>query len=225
MKLAVGVMARSPKAEGKTRLAPHLDSQTLAALREAMLADTLAAVCAAARVDALVFVAPDDRGHDVLAHAPRILPVLPQGAGDLGERMQRALSELIDARGYDGAILVGSDVPLLTPEHVAEAANLLRTRGGVVIGPADDGGYYLLGMSPRVFGELFDGIEWGSDSVLDATLRTAQRNRIDACLIRGAYDIDTIEDLRRLERDLEREPLDVAVHTRRALAGGGRLGR
>jgi glycosyltransferase A (GT-A) superfamily protein (DUF2064 family) len=69
----------------------------------------------------------------------------------------------------------------------------------------------------RVFGKLFEGIEWGGDSVLMDTMRAADALHIDACLIRGAYDIDTIEDLRRLERDLELEPPELALHVRRAL--------
>jgi uncharacterized protein len=130
--------------------------------------------------------------------------------------MRDAFVELIERRGHDAAILVGTDAPLLTADHLDEAAALLRARGGVVLGPADDGGYYLIGMT-RVFRGLFEGIEWGTDSVLMDTMRAAEALHVDACLIRGAYDIDTIEDLRRLERDLAVEPPEVARNVRTAL--------
>ena len=216
MKIAIGVMARAPSAPGKTRLGPDLPEPQLRALREAMLADTLAAACAVSHAAVVVFVTPEASDAEVVSLAPRALSIRPQRGADLGERMRNAIAELIERDGYEAAILAGTDAPLVTAEHFEEAITLLRTRGGVVIGPADDGGYYLIGMT-RVFNALFAGVEWGSDSVLTDTMRIAERLRIDAHLIRGAYDIDTIADLRRLERDLETEPCTVAPHTRRAL--------
>lgn len=216
MRIAVGVIARAPSAPGKTRLAAHVPEPQLRQLREALLADTLAVVCGATYIDVVVFATPEGCEQEILALAPRALPIRPQRGADLGERMCNALTELIEHDKYDAAILVGTDVPLLTPEHVDEAAALLRTRGGIVLGPADDGGYYLIGMT-RVFGAVFDGIEWGGDTVLIDTITTADRLRLDACLIRGAYDVDTIDDVRRLERDLLTEPPEVARHTRAAL--------
>lgn len=218
MKIAIGVMARAPSTPGKTRLSADVPEPRLRLLREALLADTLAVVCAAPHLQPFVFVTPGGVDAEVLRLAPRAMTILPQRGDDLGARMRDALTVLLDAQGFDAAILVGTDVPLLTAEHLDEAAALLRTRGGVVLGPADDGGYYLIGMT-RVFPELFEGIEWGSDSVLMETMRIADRRRIDACLIRGAYDIDTVGDLRRLMRDLETEPPSVAPNTRVVLKG------
>jgi uncharacterized protein len=214
--IAVGVMARAPSTPGKTRLAADLSEPGLRALREALLSDTLTVICSVAHIQPFVFVTPDDAGDEMLPYLPREVPVRPQRGDDLGARMRNALAALIDVERFDAAVLVGSDIPLIAPEHIDEATALLRTRGGVVLGPADDGGYYLIGMT-RVFPELFAGIEWGSDSVLMDTMRIAERQHIDVCLIRGAYDIDTLEDLRRLERDLERELPHVAPSTRRVL--------
>ena len=209
-------MARAPSAPGKTRLAADLPEPRLRALREALLADTLTVICSAAHIQPFVFVTPDDAGDEMLPYLPREVAVRPQRGDDLGARMRNALAELIELERFDAGVLVGTDAPLITTEHIDEATALLRTRGGVVLGPADDGGYYLIGMT-RVFPELFAGVEWGSDSVLMDTMRIAERRHIDVCLIRGAYDIDTIEDLRRLEGDLEREPPQVAPHTRQVL--------
>ena len=77
-----------------------------------------------------------------------------------------------------------------------------------MLGPADDGGYYLIGMT-RPHAALFDGIAWGSESVLTDTLRTAERIGVEARLVRSAYDVDTFDDLLRLERDLAWAPADL----------------
>lgn len=217
MKTAIGVMARAPSSPGKTRLQAALSPSRLLALRTALLADTLETVCAFPLADVVVFVTPPGADAEIRALAPRALPVVAQEGDDLGARMQHACEELIERRGYASAMLIGTDAPLLTSAHLDEAATLLRTRGGVVLGPADDGGYYLIGLT-RVFAPLFEGIAWGTDTVLMDTMAIADRLRIDACLIRGAYDVDTNDDLRRLERDLDVEPPDVAPHLRRFLA-------
>ena len=216
MKTAIGVMARAPSSPGKTRLAASVSEPSLRALRAAMLADTVAVASAIPHADVVVFVTPAESAAEMSALLPRNVQVRPQRGTDLGERMRHAIAELIDGDGDNAAILVGTDAPLVTTEHFAEAVAVLRTRGGVVIGPADDGGYYLIGMT-RVFADLFTGIEWGTDSVLRDTMRIAERLHLDANLIRGTYDIDTIADLRRLARDLALEPPSVAPRTRLAL--------
>jgi len=213
-------MTRAPSSPGKTRLEPHLSPQHLHGLRVALLADTLSVVTATPHVDPIIFVTPADAEAEVVAIAGRPVPVIPQRGRDLGQRMRHALHVLIDERGYDAAVLVGADAPLLTADHVSEATSLLRTRGGVVVGPADDGGYYLIGMT-SVHDRLFDGIEWGTDTVLADTMRRADALGIDLCLIRGTYDVDTVDDLRRLERDLALEPPDVARHVRLWIADCG----
>jgi len=220
MRAAVGVMARAPSAPGKTRLAAALSEPRLRDLREALAADTLAVVCGLRELDVVVFATPDGSDAEMRALAPRPILVRPQRGTDLGARMRNALAELIQEDGYDAAILVGTDAALLSAEHFDEAIALLRERGGAVLGPADDGGYYLIGMT-RVYEALFEGVEWGSDSVLADTMRIADRLRIDACLIRGAYDVDTIADVQRLKKDLDLEPPHVAAHTRRVLRGLG----
>jgi rSAM/selenodomain-associated transferase 1 len=212
------VLARAPSSGGKSRLAPHLSAPRLTALRHALLADTLTAV--ASLPDVFVFVTPDE----AVSEMETGLPVVPQGGGDLGARMLHALQFLLQgsdptaaqprALTPNAAILVGSDIPLLTANHIMEAASTLQTSGGVVLGPADDGGYYLIGMT-QVHAGLFEGIAWGGESVLTDTLRAAERVGIDAHLARSAYDVDTIDDLLRLERDLPWLPSGVCPALRR----------
>jgi glycosyltransferase A (GT-A) superfamily protein (DUF2064 family) len=140
---------------------------------------------------------------------------IAQQGEDLGARMCSAMEELLERRGYAAAMLIGADVPLMTPRHLTEAAELL-IRDTIVLGPADDGGYYLIGMR-QVRRELFASaeVEWGTGTALADTLRIADRMGADARLIGSACDVDTIEDLHRLETDLVRAPAHVALHLRR----------
>jgi rSAM/selenodomain-associated transferase 1 len=222
---AVGVMARAPSSAGKTRLAAHLSPSRLIALRSALLADTLHALAGVPHVT--IFFTPDNAEEEIATAVGRrrapaftIVPALVrQDAGDLGARMLGALRHLLSVETCDAALLVGSDIPLLTADHVLEAADTLQASGGVVLGPADDGGYYLIGMTEAREG-LFDGIAWGTDSVLTDTLRAAARIGVEARLARSAYDVDTIEDLRRLERDLALAPADRCAELRRWFSEG-----
>lgn len=210
MTLGIGVMARAPSSEGKSRLAPHLSANRLRALREALLADTLRTVTRANRPEpppsltaseAIVFVTPGECGGEVAALSEAAIACVPQAEGDLGRRMCAAFLHLLQTLKHDAAILVGSDIPLLTTDHLDDARETLAATPGVVLGPADDGGYYLIG-TRTVHAELFEGVAWGTASVLTDTLRAAERAGIEARLLRSGYDVDTIEDLRRLERDL-----------------------
>lgn len=109
--------------------------------------------------------------------------VAGQGEGDLGARMARAMP----------AIVVGSDVPGMTAAHVLAAADLL-TRHDVVVGPADDGGYWLIGMR-RLVPELFESMPWGTPAVFAETRRRAQALGIDIAEADTLADLDTPEDL------------------------------
>jgi hypothetical protein len=131
--------------------------------------------------------------------------------------MLAAMRHLLERLKYDAALLVGSDIPWLTADHAREAIAVLETRGGVVLGPADDGGYYLIGMTWPI-DRLFKDIAWGTRSVLTDTLRAAERLGVDARLIRSAYDVDTMADLRRFERELAQGPADACPHLRQWLS-------
>jgi len=133
--------------------------------------------------------------------------------------MRAAFAHLLQTLNCDAAILVGSDIPLLTADHFDEARETLAATDGVVLGPADDGGYYLIGMR-RVYAELFEGVAWGTSRVLTDTLRVANRAGIKARLIRPAYDVDTIEDLQRLEDDLRNASPELAPHVRAWFGAG-----
>jgi rSAM/selenodomain-associated transferase 1 len=112
-----------------------------------------------------------------------------QRGRDLGERMHHALSR------NPGAILIGTDCPALTAADLRRAARLLRGGAEVVIAPAEDGGYALIG-ARRVPAELFRDIEWGTSSVYEETVKRLKAHRWRA--LRTVWDLDRPEDLERL---------------------------
>lgn len=116
----------------------------------------------------------------------------PQSGEDLGERMLRALEEL--HREFERPmVLVGSDSPDLPLEVVHDATEALDD-ADVVLGPAEDGGYYLIGMrEPQP--AVFEGMEWSHPDVLEETLRRAGEAELDAATLRAWRDYDRLEDL------------------------------
>jgi rSAM/selenodomain-associated transferase 1 len=217
---AIAVMARAPSSPGKTRLSPYYSESRLRALRAALLADALHVVAAVPEVDHYIFFTPDDAKDEISAIAADRFELVSQRGDDLGQRMEGTVKELLVSRGCAAALLVGSDIPTLDAACFTEARATLESNGGVVIGPADDGGYYLIGMR-ELHAELFRDIEWGTAGVLNDTLRAAARAGVEARLIRGGFDIDTMEDLRRLEWELKSATLNAAPNLRRWLDEGG----
>ena len=118
-----------------------------------------------------------------------------QKGADLGERMQRALSRAL--RRHRGAILIGADCPALRPEDLRRAARLLAGGCDVVLGPAQDGGYVLLG-ARRVSPRLFEGIPWGTSGVYAATLKALDASGYRWRALRPLWDVDRPQDVERL---------------------------
>jgi rSAM/selenodomain-associated transferase 2/rSAM/selenodomain-associated transferase 1 len=116
----------------------------------------------------------------------------PQGAGDLGSRMERAFREAFRTR-VGPVVLVGTDCPGMTSAHLREAFVSLRHKD-LVLGPAKDGGYYLIGLRRDVPG-LFRGVSWGSGEVLERTLHIARARNLHVELLDLLDDVDRPEDL------------------------------
>jgi len=116
-----------------------------------------------------------------------------QYGDDLGEKMANAIVHIL--KEHKVAIVIGSDCPLLSPEHLRLAVEKLQYND-LVIGPAEDGGFYLIGMK-KVQPDLFTDIEWSSDKVLTQTLEKAKAAGLSVSLLKTLYDIDYAEDWRR----------------------------
>jgi rSAM/selenodomain-associated transferase 1 len=116
----------------------------------------------------------------------------PQGSGDLGEKLHRAFHETFQT-GTKRVVIIGTDCPDLTAEILEEAFEALLPRD-LVIGPASDGGYYLIGLS-RMIPELFEGIEWGGEKVFAQTISKAREVGAGFELLVQLSDVDRPEDL------------------------------
>ena len=192
---ALVVFARHPVAgRVKTRLTPAMPAAHVAALYAAMLADTLAAgaaCCAAVREIWWADEQEDENAFEV----PSPFAQRRQPAGDLGARLAAASAALLAAPGAR-VVIIGSDAPALSAAHLDAAFAALREHD-VVLGPAGDGGYWLIGLS-RAAPELFDGIAWSTDAVLRETRARADRGSLRVAMLPTLADLDTPADLARL---------------------------
>lgn len=116
----------------------------------------------------------------------------PQAAGDLGERMQQAFQSAFE-RGSRQVVTIGIDCPELDAPRLAQAFQALQGHD-LVLGPATDGGYYLIGLR-RLIPELFSGIAWGSDQVFRQTIAIAETKGVAIARLAPLTDVDRPEDL------------------------------
>ena len=188
------VFLKAPRpGQVKTRLAAEIGDEAAArvyrGLAERVLAQT--APEAPDTYRRLVFFTPADAHAEIAAWLPGETLVAQEGA-DLGQRMDGAFAEAF-ARGATRAALVGTDVPRLTRAHVREALAALGQQA-VVIGPAADGGYYLVALRERR-PELFRGVDWGTAGVCSATVERASSLGLAVHFLEPLRDVDTAADL------------------------------
>ena len=188
------VMAKAPRSgQPKTRLHPLLGPAGCAKLQAALIRNVRTIVTDAG-LRCVVAVDPPGAAGDMAALIGSSATVFAQSGGDLGERMRHAANTSFGA-GAARVVLLGVDAPTLQPRHLAEAVRLLDDGADVVLGPAVDGGYYLLGLR-RPVDALF-GLEraaWGGPTVLDDTLAIARRHRLAVDLLEPLTDLDTVAD-------------------------------
>ncbi len=122
----------------------------------------------------------------------------PQCSGDLGLRMKRSFEDAFMA-GANTAVIIGTDIPHITHEIIQKAFDVLKQKN-IVLGPAKDGGYYLIGLQgysqPPAKPDLFANINWGAGDVLDKTLRIAKHSELSFKLLEVLEDVDNPEDLK-----------------------------
>jgi uncharacterized protein len=215
-RVAVAIMAKAPRPGAvKTRLCPPLDAAEAAALYRCFLLDKIAAVRALANTQPVVAYTPDEACAEFAALAPD-MTLVPQRGPDLGARLSATLAGLL-AAGHVGAIAVDSDTPTLPREFLQQAVDSLIEAGpDVVLGPTEDGGYYLIGVR-AVHRALFDAIPWSTSAVLEVTLRRAAAAGLRTVCLSPWFDVDTPDDLRRLQSALDDG--QAAGETGRFLAG------
>jgi rSAM/selenodomain-associated transferase 1 len=228
--VAAGIFAKAPvSGRVKTRLVPPLTNDEAAAVARVSLEETLRRFPAAVPVAWTLFLdgldGVDGTAEPWLAALARArgVAIAPQGTGDLGARLTRAFAAL-RAAGAKEVVMVGSDSPTLDPARISEAFDRLRT-ADLALGPARDGGYYLIGTRDAA-DTLFEGIPWGTGSVAAETLRRAERSGSSVALLPEWYDLDEMADLTRAANDAADCPMLAALLATLlpSLAGRGRNG-
>jgi len=195
--VAVAIMAKAPRpGTVKTRLCPPLVAAEAAALYRCFLLDKIATVGALVDARPVIAYSPDDARAELGGLAPGFTLVAQHGP-DLGARLHATLADLL-AAGHVGAIAVDSDTPTLPSAFLQQAVDCLSRPGpDVVLGPTEDGGYYLIGVrSPHR--ELFEGVPWSTSEVLEITRRRAAASGLRAVDLPSWFDVDTPDDLERL---------------------------
>jgi rSAM/selenodomain-associated transferase 1 len=227
---ALAVMTKVPQAgQVKTRLVPPLAPDEAAELNKAFLRDTAAAISnAASSEDACGIAVYTPIGAELVYVdiLPADFVLLPQRGESFGERLYFATVDLFKC-GFESVCLIDSDSPTVPPENFARAVELLQRPGErIVLGPSDDGGYYLIGLK-KPHREVFERIDWSTERVLDQTVRRAAESGLEVELLPPGYDIDDAAALRRLCDELlgQNTCRSVAPNTRNFLAALGEQNR
>ena len=224
---ALAVMTKAPRTgQVKTRLAPPLTPDEAAALNACFLRDTTNALSAAAMrgkksgrnargVAMYTPVGSEDAYSNLLSPC---FDLVPQREGSFGERLCFAVEDLFKC-GFDTVCLIDSDSPTVPASSFAQAVDILSSPGDrVVLGPTEDGGYYLIGLKKH-HRELFERIDWSTERVFEQTVARAQDIGVETKLLPSGYDVDNSTTLRRLCDELlsEDSPAEIAPTTRKFL--------
>ncbi len=206
----IAILTRAPRDGGKTRLFAALGRPVDPALLEALLLDTVSGAATAGLP--IVLSVPGGGGGLPGKSGGRMagVDVIPQPPGDLGDRMRGTMAALF-AAGAHRVVLIGSDLPAMTAGPIWSALEQLRRDpSALVIGPAHDGGYYLI--AATAVPPVFAGIDWGSDRVLAQTLAAAALAEMPVQLVEPMRDVDTLEDLQMLPEHARRSRAWMEAH-------------
>ncbi len=182
-----------------TRLCPPLSPDDAARLQRSCLRLLCERAFRAWPVQPKLIFSPDDAEDRFRELVGPFIPARPQGEGDLGERMLHA-AQTSFADGADEVILVGSDSPTMPAARITDVQRELQ-KHDAVIGPCDDGGFYVLGLK-KTHDEMFSDIAWGGDQACAQTIQRLKSCGLKTTSIDPWYDIDRIDDLRRAVEDI-----------------------
>ena len=216
---AVAIMAKAPQpGQVKTRLCPPLSHREAAQLYHCFLRDKIAQVNALPRVAPVVSYSPDESKSAFQHLTPRRFLLIPQRGDDLGARLVFTFDQLF-RQGYTQVIVVDSDTPTLPTAYLEQGLRLIAARqNDVVLGPTEDGGYYLVGLR-RSHPKLFERMPWSTSRVLPETRRRSEQSGLTVAYTDSWYDVDTPADLTRLIESLAHLQDGLAQQTRQFLQG------
>jgi rSAM/selenodomain-associated transferase 1 len=196
-KKCILLFLRAPeKGRVKTRLAAGIGDNAALDLYRLFVEDILG-MLSRTGYPVVLYGHPAEKLGDISTWLGPNLPCRPQAGGDLGLKMAMAFSEVFSS-GFEKVLLIGSDIPDL-PSRIIQSAFSALDQEGAAIGPAEDGGYYLIAFNRSAFSaSVFDNISWGSEKVLPQTLAAFRENDTLVHRLEIWRDIDTIEDLEAL---------------------------
>ena len=197
----------------KTRLAAHIGKEDATKLYRCFIHDTFSRISLLKNIDIIAAYTPQN----LISRAKRLAPsgaiIIPQKGRDLGERLRNIFSHLFSI-GYKKIAIIGADSPDLPIEYIEKSFLLLKGKTGLVLGPAEDGGYYIIAMSnpptPPLLkggeggfaGEIFKDIPWSTGTVFKETIEKAKRAGLKSAILPKWYDVDEINSLKKLRNNL-----------------------
>ncbi len=206
--VAVAIVCKIPMAgQSKTRLSPPLRPKECAALSACFIQDlagTIATLTAEGDVVGYALYTPTGSEPDLRCLLPGDFRLIAQSEGDLSTRLIKGTADLFEA-GHDGAILINADSPTLPRTILRAAVEATRGADNVVLSPAIDGGYTLIGVS-QPHPHLYEDMPWSTDVVYARTLDRAREIGLPVVSLPAWYDIDDAASLRLLEAELRGAP-------------------
>lgn len=198
-------MTKAPVAgASKTRLVPPLSATEAASLSACFLRDTcdnIARICSDKTAEGVGVYTPVGSEAFFNGLLPSSFRLLGQRGTLFGERLFHATEDLFSL-GYESLCLIDSDSPTLPPRFLRAAISALARSGDrVVLGPAKDGGYYLIGLK-RIHRRLFENVDWSTSRVLTQTIARANEIKLPVTLLPAWFDVDDAETLRQLCNEL-----------------------
>ena len=194
---AIIVFARLPvKGRVKTRLAKELGIDVATSFYKVCAEHTFKEILKfdSTQVVPFLFFSEESEIDEMRNWTKNKFRYYSQKGHDLGERMSNAFNTIFDA-GYRNVILVGTDAPGISAELITDAFSQLKDYN-CVIGPSEDGGYYLMGLKQKLF-YLFNEMEWSTNAVFSRTIERLKQRNHDYALMQKMIDIDTKEDLKK----------------------------
>jgi uncharacterized protein len=206
---ALALMTKAPRAgQVKTRLVPPLTNDEAAQLNRCFLQDTGATISAccsdltarnpgrpiACGIAVYTPVGAESEYADIL---PADFSLLPQRGKNFGERLYSAAEDLLKC-GFAAVCLIDSDSPTIPAQNFSRAVELLWSSDDrLVLGPCDDGGYYLIGLR-QLHSAVFEGIDWSTERVCEQTKQRAAQIGLEVCELPRGFDVDDYATLHRL---------------------------
>lgn len=197
----------------KTRLQPRLNPIQAASLYMALVRDTIHTIHRADGFELMIACAPDSAA-DVFSNFFPGVPILAQGPGNLGQKMNNVISK-VAKESPEGLLIVGGDHPGLSTEDLTNLGQGL-SESLVCLLPTEDGGYAGLALK-KPFPELFGNIPWSTEKVLSISLGICKDHGISTRVLNPIYDVDRPEDLDRLVHEVHENAARIGENTKKAL--------